>query len=187
MTTTDTLLAELVGVLDQAIELAAQMAETLAPASYWPERDGLFGGLAPGDRMLWEGQWREVAYTTPCPDGDGRVHVGFTDKTWVCDEATEAIRIQKRANLPDDPLRECRLPGGRVAYERHRADEVQVGDWVQACHGDTDWHKVERAKVTTDPATLRRMVNVWSDFGSKWWATDSFIRIATPLMWEQGR
>ena len=190
MTTTDTLLADLADVLDRASKLAAQMAETLAgppvdmlAPAYHPERNGRFGGLAPGDRVMWDGQWREVAYTTPCPDGEVRVHVGFTDKTWVCDEATETVRIQKRhgnVTIPDDPLRQFRTTGGRIAYETTYADQLVAGDWVQACHGDTDWHRVDRAKILTDPATLRLMVNVWMDGGSKWWAPTDAIRVARP-------
>lgn len=178
MTTTDTLLADLADVLDRASKLAAQMAETLDDRpSYWPERDGLFGGLAPGDRMLWEGQWREVAYTTPCPDGDGRVHVGFTDKTWVCDEATEAIRIQKRANLPDDPLRECRLPGGRIAYQEETVEHVVVGDWFQRRHGDTEWHQVERAPGSDSSICLQYRTP--SGPTHEWFERGSKVRVAT--------
>lgn len=178
MTTIDTLLADLADVIDRASKLAAQMAETMAaPPSYWPERDGLFGGRALGDRMLWEGQWREVAYTTPCPDNDGRVHVGFTDKTWVCAAALDKVRIQKRhwnVPIPDDPLREFRLPGGRVGYATSYADEVEVGDWVQRCHGDPEWHLVKGVQ-RLDPPLLR----ITYDGLAHDWAPTDAIRIAT--------
>ena len=82
--------------------------------------------------------------------------------------------------IPDDPLREYRTTGGRVSYETTYAEEVKVGDWVQACHGDTDWHRVDRAKILTDPATLRLMVNVWMDGSSRWWAPTDAIRVARP-------
>ena len=45
--------------------------------------------------------------------------------------------------IPDDPLREYRLPGGRVAYQEEAARWVHLGDWVQAVHGDEDcWEQV---------------------------------------------
>lgn len=78
-----------------------------------------------------------------------------------------------------DPLAMYRLPSGQVGYETDYADQVKVGDWVQRCHGDPGWHLVERAVTTTDPLTLKRMVNVWvENDGSYWWAPTDAIRIA---------
>ena len=80
-----------------------------------------------------------------------------------------------------DPLAMYRLPSGMVGYVTTYADQVKVGDWVQRCHGDPDWHLVERAVVVTDPLTLTRMVNVWvENDGSYWWAPTDAIRRATP-------
>ena len=80
-----------------------------------------------------------------------------------------------------DPLAMYRLPSGLVGYETTYADQVKVGDWVQRCHGDPDWHLVERAVTVTDPLTLTRMVNVWTENdGSYWWAPADAIRRATP-------
>ena len=42
-----------------------------------------------------------------------------------------------------DPLAMFRLPSGAVAFETTYADHVRVGEWVQRCHGDPDWHLVE--------------------------------------------
>ena len=112
-----------------------------------------------------------------------KLHVIFTDQGWMCGDAAYSVRIQKRHGnvpIPDDPLREYRTAGGRVAYETTYADMIFAGDWVQACHGDPDWHRVDRAKILTDPATLRLMVNVWMDGNSKWWAPTDAIRVARP-------
>ena len=182
MTTTDTLLADLADVLDRASKLAAQMAETLADRpSYHPERDGTLGELEPGDSFMWAGTWHKAVVLYG--DGSRRI-VRCSDGMEVTDGASFPVRIQKRhgnVTIPDDPLRECRLPGGRIAYETTYADQVKVGDWVQRCHGDPDWHLVERAVVVTDPLTLTRMVNVWvENDGSYWWAPTDAIRRATP-------
>ncbi len=178
MTTTDTLLADLADVLERAAKLAAELSATLAgppvdmlAEAYHPERMGTLGELKPGDRVMLDGRWREVT-------GDGW-------GTWgsASDATPITARIQKRhgnVTIPDDPLREYRTAGGRVAYATGYADEVEVGDWVQACHGDTGWHRVDRAKILTDPATLRLMVNVWMDGSSKWWAPTDAIRVARP-------
>lgn len=92
-----------------------------------------------------------------------------------------AAELSATLAIPDDPLREFRLfPGGGVGYVTTYADQLVAGDWVQACHGDTGWHRVDRAKTLTDPATLRLMVNVWMDGSSKWWAPTDAIRVARP-------
>ena len=98
MTTTDTLLADLADVLDRASKLAAQMAETLAPASYWPERMGYLNEVRVGDRVLFAGGWREVALWFE--HHNGAVTVTFTDPDMdqLVDRGTHAIRIQKRAD-----------------------------------------------------------------------------------------
>lgn len=179
MTTTDTLLADLADVLDRASKLAARMAETLAvPPSYWPERDGTLGQLEPGDRVAWEYQWREVRSVNHC--APGRIHLYFTNGGDQCAEADETARIQKRhgnVTIPDDPLREYRLPGGRVAYQEETVEHVMAGDWFQRRHGDTEWHQVERAPGSDSSICLQYRTpsgptHVWFERGSK-------VRIAT--------
>lgn len=77
-----------------------------------------------------------------------------------------------------DPLAEYRLPGGTVAYTTTYVDRVRAGDWVQACHGDTGWHQVDRADIITDPLTLTTMVNVDHGDTNRWWAKTDTIRVA---------
>lgn len=47
----------------------------------------------------------------------------------------------------DDLIADYRLPDGSVCWGPAYADEVRVGDWVQACHGDTGWHLVEDVRA----------------------------------------
>ena len=53
-----------------------------------------------------------------------------------------AILAEPPVDMLADPLAPFRLPSGMVGYETTYADEVAVGDWVQRCHGDPDWHLV---------------------------------------------
>lgn len=75
--------------------------------------------------------------------------------------ATEMVAVLSGAAVPEaDPLAAIgpvnvkvrlycddsvafRLPDGAVAYDTTNAYDVRVGDWVQRCHGDPDWHLVE--------------------------------------------
>lgn len=95
-------------------------------------------------------------------------------------EGCRAIIAEPPVDVLADPLAAFRLPSGAVGYVTTYADRVKVGDWVQRCHGDPDWHLVERVAVTTDPLTLTRMVNVWADGSSYWWNATDAIRRATP-------
>ena len=77
-----------------------------------------------------------------------------------------------------DPLAMFRLPSGAVGYETDYADSVVVGDWVQRCHGDPDWHLVE------DVEDLRAGGTDWvrityDGLAHDWKATDA-IRVARP-------
>ncbi len=104
---TDTLpdtLAELQRLIDQVSDrlttIAAavdRLTATGAPA-YHPERMGYLYELDDGDRVLFAGGWREIAYW--CQDPDGTVRLTFTDPDMdpLIDEGTHAIRIQKRAD-----------------------------------------------------------------------------------------
>ena len=188
MTTTDTLLADLADVLDRASKLAKDLSATLAGPSvdmlkpaYHPERDGTLGELEPGDRVMWDGQWREVRLAHHhCTTG--RVHLWLTgvggDR---CSQADETARIQKRhgnVTIPDDPLREYRLPSGRVAYAEEAARWVHVGDWIQAVHGDEGcWEQVvgtfradQQTCITSNDGTRTQ---------GRWWGPDDKVRVAT--------
>ena len=73
-----------------------------------------------------------------------------------------------------DPLALYRLPSGMVGYETTYADEVRVGDWVQACHGDLDWWQVTNLSTTSD-----RTIGVELNHDRlRWWAPTDAIRIA---------
>ena len=79
---------------------------------------------------------------------------------------------------PDDPLREFRLPSGRVAYAEEAARWVHVGDWVQAVHGDEGrWEQVvgtvhadAQTGITSSDGTRTRL---------RWWGHDDKVRVAT--------
>lgn len=75
-----------------------------------------------------------------------------------------------------DPLALFRLPSGAVGYETTYADEVRVGEWVQRCHGDPDWHLVADISTTSD-GTLGFVLG-----GDRlcWWAHTDAIRVARP-------
>lgn len=79
---------------------------------------------------------------------------------------------------PDDPLREFRLPSGRVAYAEEAARWVHVGDWIQAVHGDEGrWEQVvgtvhadAQTGITSSDGTRTRL---------RWWGHHDKVRIAT--------
>lgn len=73
-----------------------------------------------------------------------------------------------------DPLALFRLQSGMVGYETTYADQVAVGDWVQACHGDTDWWQVTGMSTTSD-----RTIGVELNHDRlRWWAPTDALRIA---------
>lgn len=79
-----------------------------------------------------------------------------------------------------DPLALFRLPSGAVGYETTYADEVRVGEWVQRCHGDPDWHLVEDVVVLAADCgcgEARRITLHGQAYD--WLATDA-IRVARP-------
>ena len=82
-----------------------------------------------------------------------------------------------RASQAPDPPAAFRLPSGAVGYETTYADQVVVGDWVQRCHGDPDWHLV--AEVQAWPEGLNWVRIVHDGLAHDWKATDA-IRVARP-------
>lgn len=80
--------------------------------------------------------------------------------------------------IPDDPLREFRTTGGRVSYETTYADEVKVGDWVQACHGDTDWYCATEADAYPQSDDGREWVRIVLDGTANFWLATDAIRVA---------
>ena len=80
--------------------------------------------------------------------------------------------------VPDDPLREFRLPSRRVAYQEEAARWVHVGDWIQAVHGDDGrWEQVvgmvhaeTQTGITSSDGTRTRL---------RWWGHDDKVRVAT--------
>jgi hypothetical protein len=79
---------------------------------------------------------------------------------------------------PDDPLREFRLPSGRVAYAEEAARWVHVGDWIQAVHGDEGcWEQVV-GTVRADQQTCITSTDGTRTQG-RWWGHDDKVRVAT--------
>ena len=78
---------------------------------------------------------------------------------------------------PDDPLREFRLPSGRVAYQEETVEHVMAGDWFQRRHGDTEWHQVERAPGSDTSICLQYRTP--SGPTHEWFERGSKVRIAT--------
>ena len=76
-----------------------------------------------------------------------------------------------------DPLAAFRLPSGAVSYETTYADEVAVGDWVQRCLGDPDWHLVERVERLTYESRARLIRITYGGLAHDWAPTDA-LRIA---------
>ena len=79
--------------------------------------------------------------------------------------------------IPDDPLREFRLPSGRVAYQEETVEHVMAGDWFQRRHGDTEWHQVERAPGSDTSICLQYRTP--SGPTHEWFERGSKVRIAT--------
>ncbi len=84
-------------------------------------------------------------------------------------------------DMLDDPLAAFRLPSGAVAYETTYADQVAVGDWVQRCHGDPDWHLVTEAAVYPEADDGRDWCRIVLDGDACcFWQARDAIRRATP-------
>ena len=94
----------------------------------------------------------------------------------------QATLAKPPVDMLADPLAAFRLPSGAVAYETAYADEVTVGDWVQRCHGDTDWHHVDDVATYTAPSpSWFGQSTVWRvtyDGTAHDWAGTDAIRIA---------
>lgn len=86
---------------------------------------------------------------------------------------------QPPLTIPDDPLREYRTAGGRVAYATGHVDEVMVGDWVQRCHGDPEWHRVEDVQALPPSEWVNVRWRITYDGLAHDWAPTDAIRIAT--------
>ena len=80
-----------------------------------------------------------------------------------------------------DPLAMFRLPSGLVGFVTTYADEVKVGDWVQRCHGDPDWHLVtEVERLPWGPGSRGHFVRATYDGLAHDWAPTDAIRVARP-------
>lgn len=103
----------------------------------------------------------------------------LADLADVLDRASKlAAQMAETLAIPDDPLRAYRLPGGRVAYQEEAARWVEVGDWIQAVHGDEgNWaqvvatvHADEQTGITTRTGTRTHQ---------RWWEHHDKVRVAT--------
>lgn len=74
-----------------------------------------------------------------------------------------------------DPLAMFRLPSGAVGFQTTYVDHVAVGEWVQRCAGDLDWHQV--TDIEELPEGWRRLV--YGGLAHDWLGTDA-IRVARP-------
>ena len=93
--------------------------------------------------------------------------------------ATEMVAVLSGAAVPEaDPLAAFRLPDGAVAYDTTNAYDVRVGDWVQRCHGDPDWHLAEDVEVL--PGDVSRWVRITHDGTAHYWRDTDAIRVARP-------
>ena len=81
-----------------------------------------------------------------------------------------------------DPLALFRLQSGMVGYETTYADQVAVGDWVQRCHGDGDWHLVTEVEELPwfHKQTHVTFLRVTYDGLARDWARTDAIRVARP-------
>lgn len=79
-----------------------------------------------------------------------------------------------------DPLAMYRLPSGAVGYVTTYADHIVAGDWVQACHGDPDWHHVAEADAYPEADDGREWVRLVIDGRAVFWLATNAIRRATP-------
>lgn len=78
-----------------------------------------------------------------------------------------------------DPLAVFRLPSGVVGFETTYADHVRVGEWVQRCHGDPDWHLVEDVEHFTGVGSDGWVRITYGGTAHDWFAVDA-IRVARP-------
>jgi hypothetical protein len=102
----------------------------------------------------------------------------LADLADVLDRASKlAAQMAETLAIPDDPLREYRLPGGRVAYQEETVEHVMAGDWFQRRHGDTEWHQVERAPGSDSSICLQYRTP--SGPTHEWFERGSKVRIAT--------
>lgn len=77
-----------------------------------------------------------------------------------------------------DPLALFRLQSGMVGYETTYADQVAVGDWVQRCHGDGDWHLVTDVRWLPASEWAPTLVRITYDGLAHDWARNDALRIA---------
>lgn len=106
MTALPDTLAELADTIDQVKDRLDSILATLEDwqtppdprPAYHPERMGYLSEVRAGDRVLFAGGWREVAYWRQ--DAYGTVRLTFTDPDMdeLVDKGSHAIRIQKRAD-----------------------------------------------------------------------------------------
>lgn len=94
-------------------------------------------------------------------------------------EGCRAILAEPPVDMLADPLAPFRLPSGAVSYEVTYAGEVAVGDWVQRCHGDPDWHLVTEAARYDKADDGREWVRIVHDGTAHYWLATDAIRIAT--------
>lgn len=83
--------------------------------------------------------------------------------------------------LAVDPLAAFRTASGHVAYVTGYADEVVVGDWVQRCHGDLEWHLVTEVDRLPDAIGSAEWVVVTLSGIARHWRPADAIRIARPV------
>ncbi len=111
--------------------------------------------------------------------------------------ATEMVAVLSGAAVPEaDPLAAIgpvnvkvrlycddsvafRLPDGAVAYDTTNAYDVRVGDWVQRCHGDPDWHLAEDVEELDDAWNVRWVRITHDGTAHDYHAVDP-IRVARP-------
>lgn len=94
-------------------------------------------------------------------------------------QGCRAILAEPSVDMLADPLAPFRLPNGTVAFDTVCADDISVGDWVQRCHGDPDWHLVTEVECFTGDDG-RPWVKVRIDDTANFWVATDVIRRATP-------
>ena len=84
------------------------------------------------------------------------------------------------------------LADGTVTHVFELACVVERGDWVQAIHGDTDWHEVLHQPIHTDHTI--GLVFRLSDGSERitWWGSEDLIKVAEvpvpdPAAWRAER
>ena len=95
-------------------------------------------------------------------------------------EGCRAILAEPPVDMLADPLAPFRLPSGAVSYEVTYAGEVAVGDWVQRCFGDPDWHLVTEVEELPwfHKQTHVTFLRVTYDGLARDWARNDALRIA---------